>query len=171
MTPDLTLQLVLLCAFAGLAVAATVTDVRSFRIPNRISIAMVALYGAYVLGGFADPRSGLLAGGIVFAAGVFMFSRGWMGGGDVKLLAAVSLWAGTGHVLPMLLIVTVTGGLMSTAEWIRIGGLNRFLLRFHPAIAGTLTVTQARDRAVVPYAAAILTGALYVGVSHVLILV
>ncbi|MBO6782403.1 MAG: prepilin peptidase [Alphaproteobacteria bacterium] len=170
MTPDLTLQLVLLAAFGGLAVTATVTDVRSFRIPNRISIAMVALYAAYALGGFADPRSGLLAGGIVFAAGVFMFARGWMGGGDVKLLAAVSLWAGTEHVLPMLLIVTATGGVMSAAEWIRIGGFSRFLLRFHPAMSGSLPVSQVRDQAVVPYAAAILAGALYVGVSHLLTL-
>ncbi len=171
MTPDLTLQLVLLAVFFGLAVAATVTDLRSFRIPNRISIAVAGLFGAYAMAGYADPLGGLLAGGIVFAAGVFMFARGWMGGGDVKLLAAVSLWAGTEHVLPMLLIVTVTGGVMSAVEWARLGGFNRFLMRFVPVTGDAPTLAQAREQAVVPYAAAILAGALYVGVSHVLILI
>lgn len=161
----LTFQLLLLLGLCALTVAATVTDLRSFRIPNRISLAVAALFPVYVLAGFGDARSGLLAGGIVFAVGVFLFARGWMGGGDVKLLAAVSLWAGTELVLPMILIVTIAGGVMSTAEWARTGGLTRILARYIPTIHGGPALTAQREQVVVPYAAAILAGALYVAAS------
>lgn len=165
MTGSITIQILALLAFCGLTVAATVTDLRSYRIPNRISLAVAGLFPVYVLAGFADAGSGLLAGGIVFAIGVFLFARGWMGGGDVKLLAAVSLWAGTELLLPMILIVSITGGIMSAVEWIRTGGLTRILSRYIPTIDVGPALTAGREQAVVPYAAAILAGAIYVAAT------
>ena len=165
MLHSLTFQLLLLLGLCALTAAATVTDLRSFRIPNRISLAVVALFPVYVLAGFGNAQSGLLAGGIVFVVGVFLFARGWMGGGDVKLLAAVSLWAGTELVLPMILIVTITGGVMSAAEWARTGGMTRIFARYIPTAHGGPAMTARREQVVVPYAAAILAGALYVAAS------
>lgn len=165
MTHALTFHLLLLFGLLSLTVAATVTDLRSFRIPNRISLAVAALFPVYVLAGFGDARSGLLAGGMVFAVGLVLFARGWMGGGDVKLLTAVSLWAGTELVLPMILIVSLAGGIMSIAEWVRTGGLMRILSRYIPTIGLGSSLTTARDDVVVPYAAAILAGTLYVVAS------
>lgn len=162
MMHSLTFHLILLLALCGLTVAATLTDLRSYRIPNRISLAVAGLFPVYVLAGFADAGSGLLAGGIVFAIGVFLFSRGWMGGGDVKLLAAVSLWAGTELLLPMILIVSITGGIMSAVEWMRGGGLRRILSRYIPTIDVGPALTAGGEQAVVPYAAAILAGTIYV---------
>ena len=170
MTSFFTLQILLLAALLGLAGIATLTDLRSYRIPNRVSLAIAAGFPIFVLAGGADFRAGLLAGGIVFAVGVFLYSRDWMGGGDVKLLAALSLWAGTDLVLPMIIIITLTGGIMSFAEWFRVGGFNRILARYIPTMDGTIAVPAARERAVVPYAAAILAGALYVAVSRAIIL-
>ncbi|MEP4380658.1 MAG: prepilin peptidase [Alphaproteobacteria bacterium] len=170
MTSFFSLQIILLLGLLGLAVTAAVTDLRSYRIPNSISLAIAASFPIFVLAGGADFRGGLFAGGLVFAVGVFLYSRGWMGGGDVKLLAALSLWAGTELVLPMVVIITLTGGIMSFAEWFRIGGFNRLLARHIPTMDGAIAVPAARERAVVPYAAAILAGALYVAVSRAVIL-
>jgi len=166
MTGSITIQILALLAFCGLAAAAMVSDLRSFRIPNRISFAVAALFPVYALYGFGDLRSGLLAAGIVFAIGLFLFARGWMGGGDVKLLAAASLWAGTDLVLPMILIVSITGGVMSIAEWVRTGGLTRLLSRYIPTIGLGASLTSAREQAVVPYGVAIFAGALYVAVTR-----
>lgn len=175
MTSFFSLQILLLTALLGLTVAAAMTDLRSYRIPNRISLAIAAMFPIFVLSGGAEFRSGLFAGGLVFAVGVFFYSRDWMGGGDVKLLAALSLWAGTDLVLPMIIIITLTGGIMSFAEWFRIGGFNRLLARHIPTMDGAISVPgnrgpATRDQAVVPYAAAILAGALYVTVSRAVIL-
>jgi len=164
------LQILLLAALLGLAVVAAITDLRSYRIPNRVSLAIAAGFPIFVLAGGADFRSGLFAAGLVFAVGVFFYSRGWMGGGDVKLLAALSLWAGTDLVLPMIVIITLTGGIMSFAEWFRIGGFNRLLARHIPTMDGAISMPAVRDQAAVPYAAAILAGALYVAVSRAVIL-
>jgi prepilin peptidase CpaA len=170
MTSFFSLQILLLLTLLGLAVTAAITDLRSYRIPNTVSLAIAAGFPIFVLAGGAEFRSGLFAGGLVFAIGVFLYSRDWMGGGDVKLLAALSLWAGTDLVLPMVVIITLTGGIMSFAEWFRIGGFNRLLARHIPTMDGSIAVPAAHDRAVVPYAAAILAGALYVAVSRAVIL-
>ena len=170
MTSFFSLQILLLAALLGLAVTAAITDLRSYRIPNRISLAIAAGFPIFALAGGTDFRSGLFAGGLIFAVGVFFYSRDWMGGGDVKLLAALSLWAGTDLVLPMIVIITLTGGIMSFAEWFRIGGFNRLLARHIPMMDGAFAMPAARDQAVVPYAAAILAGALYVAVSRAVIL-
>ena len=39
-----------------------------------------------------------------------LFASGYMGGGDVKLLAATALWAGLGQVMPLLAMVAIVGG-------------------------------------------------------------
>ena len=46
----------------------------------------------------------------MFAFGLLAFARGWLGGGDVKLMTAIAAWTGiTG--LPLLFIaVSVAGG-------------------------------------------------------------
>src|SRR3546814_1397676 len=50
---------------------------------------------------------------IVLGLGILAFARGWFGGGDVKMLAAVSLWAGPAHLSLLLLVTALAGGLLS----------------------------------------------------------
>ena len=47
----------------------------------------------------------------MLAVGTFMFGRNWMGGGDVKLLAAGALWCDFSSGLKMLVAVALAGGL------------------------------------------------------------
>ena len=51
--------------------------------------------------------------GLVFLVGALLFSRGLLGGGDVKLLAASVLWAGPGKAVPLLLVTGVLGGMLA----------------------------------------------------------
>lgn len=53
----------------------------------------------------------LLLFALVLGLGTLLFVRGWMGGGDVKLLAASSLWFDLGHGWKMLVAVAIAGGL------------------------------------------------------------
>lgn len=96
----------LMCV-AGAAYA----DVRRFEIPDGWSIAVAALFAVFAASTTpAEPYwSHAAAGIVVFVVGALLFSRGWLGGGDVKLLAACALWAGFSG-LPWLLLGTVSAG-------------------------------------------------------------
>lgn len=86
--------LTLLASALALAWAA-ISDFRSYSIPNR---ACLIIAGAYALAFPALPLAswleGLAAGAVVLLAGAALFARNLLGGGDVKLSAAVALWAG-----------------------------------------------------------------------------
>ena len=99
-------QFLMLCFF-GLVFLAALSDLREFRIPNKISLALLALYPLYVLSS-PVPVAWLMAlaiGSLVFAAGLTLFFCRLLGGGDVKFLAATSLWAGAGLTLPLLVVM------------------------------------------------------------------
>ena len=154
------LQLALIGIFLGLVSVGAVTDVSSRRIPNSVSLAAAAAYGVFALIGGADWRDGLLAGVLVFAVGFVLFARGLVGGGDVKLLTAASLWAGTDLLLPMIAVVAAAGGVVSAFIWVRAGGIDRLRARLYQLPA------TATERLYAPYALAILAGAVYVAGSR-----
>jgi prepilin peptidase CpaA len=100
---------------SGLALAwSAVSDIRSFQIPNTASAVIVVSYVVFASCVPSAPRLGALAVGLaVFALGFFLFARGSMGGGDVKLLAAASIWSGP-HLLAAFAIVTgLVGALLA----------------------------------------------------------
>jgi prepilin peptidase CpaA len=106
-------------AFAGLLIAAAASDWRSLTIPNRYSLALVALFPSYVLamdGGVDWPLHLAFAGG-AFGLGFLLFALRLCGGGDVKLFAAVTLWAGPALVIPLVFYTAIAGGLMALVLW------------------------------------------------------
>ena len=56
--------------------------------------------------------AGLSLGLAVFAASTLCWKRGWMGGGDVKLLSAAAIFVPPLHVGDMLVAVTLAGGVV-----------------------------------------------------------
>ena len=56
---------------------------------------------------------GVLAGLLVFAGGLGLWWPGWLGGGDVKLLAAVAVLPAPAAVPALLLAIALAGGLLS----------------------------------------------------------
>lgn len=104
----------ILAVFAALLVVAALTDLIEYRIPNHVALAVAALWPLHLI--FGGPLSGagwaiMVALG-VFAGGLALYTMGWMGAGDVKLAAAVALWAGPAHVVEFMVFTSLAGGLM-----------------------------------------------------------
>lgn len=164
----------LVAAFLGILVAAAINDVRSMTIPNGLSIALIALYPFYVFLAGANWLDGLFAGGIVLAVGIVFFAFNWLGGGDVKLLAATSLWAGTNLLVPALFITVMAGGLLCLLIWATKGGPQTLIHRFYGGRGAASTdVSDETSRtgiatASVPYAVAILAGGVFVTYAQLL---
>ena len=141
-----------LLGFAVLLVVAALSDMREFTIPNRVNAAIALLYPAHVMSSATpiDWPMAIVIAAIVLLVCAGLFAIGGMGGGDAKMLAATSLWAGPGLVLPFIIITTVVGGLLSLVVWMRV--------RFGPMVG--LAVIDSRP--VVPYGVAIATSGLLV---------
>ncbi|NYD89622.1 A24 family peptidase [Sphingomonas melonis] len=97
----------------GLLVAAGIEDARTREIANakNAAIALLAPLWWWAMGlGWAGVGVQLLVAAIVFAVFVGAFACGWMGGGDVKMIAALALWLPLGSLLDMLMLMSVLGG-------------------------------------------------------------
>ncbi len=109
-------EFALLLTFPAMMALGGSFDLLTMTIPNRVSIALVAIFPAAAacagLGGAAIAGH-LAAGALMLAVGILMFARGWLGGGDAKLLAAASLWLGFEHLAGYLLLVAVFGGVLA----------------------------------------------------------
>ena len=118
-------------------------DVCERRIPNRLTGALAALYPVYVLVSptpVAWPAAVGLAL-VVSVIGLGLFARELIGGGDVKLLAVLSLWAGPEQFVWFMLVTTLAGGALSLFSlWYRRWG---GLIEAHLATFG-LAVTSGR---------------------------
>src|SRR5579872_1726255 len=102
-------------AFLAILAWAACSDAATFKIPDAASLGLLFLYPVHVLASPAAP-GWLAAGGVaalVFAVGLILFARGLWGGGDVKLLTAVALWAGPHGILPALLVMAMAGGVLA----------------------------------------------------------
>lgn len=109
------MQCVALAGFAGLMLAAAFEDLRRLIIPNALTLAVCLLWPLYITAApnLFDVLGALCCALIVFLVGALGFSRGYLGGGDVKLLAAATLWAGPGGIVVLLLLTGVLGGLLA----------------------------------------------------------
>jgi prepilin peptidase CpaA len=108
--------ILLLALLATLLVTAAVTDIQSRIISNRLNAAIALLavpwWFAIGLGGYDILfQIGLAAAVLVVFA--ICFALGMMGGGDVKLLAALGLWLPLAKMLIMLEIMALGGGLLT----------------------------------------------------------
>lgn len=104
----------------GLAIALLVsiyTDIRYRLIFNKITlpIALAAPLYWYATGGFTPSEIGihLLTAGVVFAFFAIAFRFGAMGGGDVKLFAALALWFDWVEVVRLVLYASIIGALVT----------------------------------------------------------
>jgi prepilin peptidase CpaA len=142
-------------------------DFRQRRIPNGI-VAAVTLLGI-PFAATAGPVAGLAAAATatgVLCAGIGVWKLGWLGGGDVKLIAALSLWSGPDHLAGLLLAITLSGGLLALAVCaarhpavppvlaiLRVGAGTTM-----PAAPGGVAGSPGNVRGSVPYGVAIAVG-------------
>ena len=97
--------------FAAILLAATVTDVAAYRIPNMFVLALVVLF--FVLAALHAPDvdwlSHVASLCLVFGAGIVVYALRQIGAGDVKLLAAIALWSGVYSLMDVLFWVSICG--------------------------------------------------------------
>lgn len=118
------------CGIAvGLAAAAAITDWRDGTIPNWLTLPplVVAPVAYFIVGGLSAALAALL-GALVCGAGPYiLFRRDAIGGGDVKLLAAVGAVAGVAIGLEGQLFGFILAALWALAVTAARGGLLRLL--------------------------------------------
>ena len=142
----------LLVWLAAMLIVAAVIDVRTFTISNRLNLAVAAGAPLYWLSIALAPWPGmaiqLATGGIVFAILAGAFYAGMMGGGDVKLAAALALWFSPAGTLKFLVIMSLAGGVLTLAllAWHRSRGrIGRPEIPYGVAIAfGGLAILAQR---------------------------
>jgi prepilin peptidase CpaA len=123
-----------------------VIDVRTFTISNRLNLAVALCAPLYWLSISMAPWPGMAiqvaAGAIVFGLLAGAFYLGMMGGGDVKLAAALALWFSPAGTVRFLVLMSLAGGVLTLV-----------LLAWHRA-------RKREGRPEIPYGVAIAFGGL-----------
>ena len=133
---------------AAMLIVAAVIDMRTFTISNRLNLAVALGAPVYWMSIALAPWPGmavqLAAGGTVFALLACAFYVGMMGGGDVKLAAALALWLPPAGTIKFLVLMSIAGGVLTLS-----------ILVWH-------RVSRNVGRPKIPYGVAIAAGALFV---------
>ena len=150
-------EILVIAVLPALLAVAAGWDLASFTIPNSVSLALIALFAVFAATAglsFAVIGNHLLAGLAGLAIGFTLFALGYIGGGDAKLFAAVTLWLGFGDLLAYALLASIFGGaltlgLLLARQWPLPAFLarQRWILQLHDTDAG------------VPYGVALAAGA------------
>lgn len=162
-------DLVLVC----LVTIALYTDLRTRRIPN------VLTFGACIIGLLFLSANGQVVislAGIVLGLALMLpgFIIGGVGGGDIKLMAAIGSLKGPSFVLNVFIVSTLCGGLISIIlaikekrlgrlfkdTWIYVKSLGMSFITFSNMIH--VTLPNAEKALIIPYGVAIFCGTLFV---------
>lgn len=158
-------------ALAGLCVLLAIVvlhDVRERRIPNHL-VVLIALSGvlqAALAGGPAGARGALLGALLGGALLWFPWRLQLLGGGDLKLLAALGAWLGPARTPKALLGAALLAGLLSLVALARVGreerarigrNLRGAVLLRTPSLPPPSAISRARG---IPFAIALSLAAL-----------
>ena len=149
----LTLLLIFLLSVAALE------DMWRLQISDWLSagVALGAFLALAIGGSIAGFWQNLLLFALVLGLGTLLFVRNWMGGGDVKMLAAASLWFDLDPGGKMLVAVALAGGIETMVVMI---------LRHAPwpqILRSRLAVLRPREA--IPYGVAIAAGVIFAGTA------
>jgi prepilin peptidase CpaA len=119
-------------SFIFLAIYAAVSDYQRLKIPNWISLTLCAMFLIYALRmeSWADVGWHIAVGAGVFLAAVISYSFGVFGGGDVKMIGAVALWAGPERSVEFAMLTGLLGGALGVLILVA-----RFVVRSYPDFA------------------------------------
>lgn len=102
---------------ALLLVSAGIQDARTREIANwkNAAIALLAPFWWWVHGLQLWPDIAVQVGvaAIIFGLFCMAFARGWMGGGDVKMIGALALWFPFGSFAWLLIVMSLIGGVLT----------------------------------------------------------
>jgi prepilin peptidase CpaA len=113
--------------FCPLAIVIAYMDIRYRRIPNKLVLAIliVGLTMNTLFGGSHGLLLSLGGLGVSFGIMFFLHVFGTMGAGDVKLFAAIGAVNGLSLVVPTLMLVALTGGVLAIFMMVYSGRVRR----------------------------------------------
>ncbi len=116
-------------ALAVLVLMAAVSDFRARTVPNWLTVSGALLgVGLHVyLSGWSGAKFSLLGLGLGFLIFLPLFALRGMGGGDVKLMAAIGAMAGVSNTFVIFILTALLGGVMAVGLLLWKGGLGRAL--------------------------------------------
>jgi prepilin peptidase CpaA len=102
----------LLVAGIGLLIVAALHDLAARTIPDELSAA-IATIGILLRLHHGDFPGAVTAAGVMFGVTLLLWQRGWMGGGDVKLLTAVALLLAPAQLPGAIMAIGIAGAFLA----------------------------------------------------------
>jgi prepilin peptidase CpaA len=156
-----------LSLFLFVCLIACVTDTRSRRIPNVLTYGAIAV--AITFAAFRGPllfTEALGAALLTLLIGSILLALGWLGGGDIKLLAAGAATIGFPSFALVLAYIAIAGGLFAAVTAWRDGRLRTVITHLVYSILGKSAIVADPRARRVPYALAICVGTCYYAASE-----
>lgn len=99
----------------ALLIAAAVQDIVQRRISNWLCLGVMitAAVAAFTVGPTLALWQNTLIFTLLLAVGAPLFAASWLGGGDVKLFAALGLWTSFATILPLVTSILIAGGVLA----------------------------------------------------------
>jgi prepilin peptidase CpaA len=159
------------------AVIAGVTDLRSRRIPNWLTVPalLIGLIANTALGGWAGLKTSLLGAALGLALLLpFVLLRS-LGAGDWKLAGALGAFVGPGILINLLLVSVFVAGIMALALVIYMGRVRQTIRNIGHIVVSLVTFRLPGDQVSlnnpaslkVPYGVALAFTVLFYGAAHV----
>lgn len=107
--------IILQACFVLVLLAAAVSDIRTFQIPDALPFLVIALFVGDVVFGQSGGSlvSHMASMGAAFVLGLIVFRYRIMAGGDVKLITAVALWISVTDLYILLTWIALAGGVQA----------------------------------------------------------
>ncbi len=164
-------EILLLAGLAILLCIAAHGDIRSYRIPNRLNIAIAVLSVPYWYMHITNQnlvmwplfKSQLLLITVGFSILLPMMLLNLIGGGDAKLLFALTFWLQPSAYLDMIMLTSIAGGLLCCVVLVQ---RRKQSAAPHIGIDGQIVKSTFKQR--IPYGIAISAGGL-VAVSQLIL--
>lgn len=154
---------------------AAYSDIKSYILSNKLCLAVLCLYPAFLLSLYIEGAPvyfdyilySIAIAILVFLILAILFAFNLMGGGDVKLIPAVALWAGPSLILKFLLITALSGGVLSliflSFFYFKSSKLNKSSEKINLYMSESKK--QPDEEKQIPYGVAISIGGIYVAVE------
>ena len=119
-------------------------DISQRCIPNIIVAAIVVLWLPHMAAqDLWIIVASLVTACVLLGCGIVVWRLGWLGGGDVKLITALSLWVGPFHTPALLLATALSGGVLALL----------YAAMRHPLVTPFRTVLQVQCHRLLPSSA------------------
>lgn len=129
---------------AAVLLYAAIRDFRHYSISNLLVLTLTGLFllHAILSGRWVTIYENVFFALLMFAFLLLCYARGWMGGGDVKLLTVAFLWVGVHCALVfalLLLLFASVHALAAKLKWVEARTVNgRMKIAFAPAVSAAL---------------------------------